>query len=454
LEARVAFVADEPKSGFLGIIAMALGCAGLGAVIWTLVLTFDRRDLSALSVQYIALLGFGAMVVGAVALTQRWALVVAGALDEGGRRLRPPTRLGLRMLQAWPSGMRLALISTALLVVAAGGSSALTHALAELSRADADSMIAYTVFGGRVGSEDVVALGALLDTGDFPGVARVPGTRANSAQQIGTTTVFVGRCDSLAATQQAPASECGGMRTGIVALTPESRGPEDIPIRPGEAVLVPLETGGFETVTAPNEVIASDALGYSSALIVAPDEAPWLKDVADVDFDFRIASDDATENEFIGAITQAAPAAPVSIGAGGDPEARDRYLRQAAMLRFCNVVGFMFCLLCLALLGFSSTHEQAKSMGVLQLMGISRGDLRRASIVQKVLPVASAMMLFGAVAVLGGHAVLGTLGLSGAVYWPMVVQAAGAAVLAPLAMAAVGYGSVARLDLAEPDVRE
>jgi hypothetical protein len=144
----------------------------------------------------------------------------------------------------------------------------------------------------------------------------------------------------------------------------------------------------------------------------------------------------------------------VSIGAGGDPDAHDRYLRQAAMLRFCNVVGFMFCLLCLALLGFSSTHEQARSMGVLQKIGISRGDLRRASIVQKVVPVASAMAFFGAVAVLGGHAVLGTLGAAGGVYWPMVVQVASAAVVAPLAMVVVGYCSVARLDLAQPDVRE
>lgn len=412
-------------------IPLALGVIPLGGVAVLIWIWY-----SAVNWGWQAIIALVVVTLGVVVLATSVASALAGRWARNDN-LAPVTRLGLRLAGVQSGGTGIALGAVAVMISVAAFASALLGMVVRDFSSPAQSYDV-GVFARHLATQQQAAVMGLLESAEYPAYAQTA-TEPN---------IMVASCASIHA--------MGGQDIdcdhGPIMLE-ASGGPVIYqPPKPGDKVQIPLTDGTSATVIVPAKTVTSDALGFN-AVFVTPDEATWLAKASVVDFTFTVPSAGSSYDDLLGAVAQQAPDATTSTG-GTDSEGLAFYEQQRAMLRVYTAAGFLFSLLALVLVGVGMSQDQLRSLTALQLVGLTRRQLRVAMALSKAFPVLVAVVPIWAAAGLSAQAVQASIGLGQRLVGAIWGQAAIFAVIGIAAMAVVGALMVAKLDLSVPDSRE
>jgi hypothetical protein len=367
-----------------------------------------------------------------------FAAELARRLASGllGRGLRSSAvALGLRLARFRPPGSAAALLSVNLLILVTGFSTALLNHVVAATSGDGEPA-EVEVWASELPTGERTALIGLLESGRFRGYAVVDGVI--DGRDDAWETVLVGTCEALFPSD----TECAA-----VARVPDDEGN---PL-PGQVVTVEVPGNEPVHIGVPDIVVQSDEIRYHGVLLVLVTDAPWLKDVVATHVQFFV---DATGDEYdrlLAALAARCPSAESSTSLGSS--GREILLQQQSMLRLFSTFGFVFCVLTLCLAGLGLSQDQLRSITALQLVGVSRSNLRKAMAVSKAFSVAISTVGVVCVTILGGHAWPATAGLGADLIPELIARVAISAIVAVGMSALMGVLLVRRLDLAQPDAR-
>jgi len=443
----------RPSHGWIGVVGVVLAAASAGCLAWCWLYWRQPRDQPAPSasvlIVYISCLvlpvvmvGFGSRAADAWA---RWMV--------GRPQTRPTPRLGLRLARSHPAGSVVSLAAVCLMILVAGFSTAFTHVLVGMNSAS-DQPVSVAVFARGLPADQQSALVGLLADPDGMGVASLLGMPGSDPAN-GYVTVLVASCPGVQAFNGNASLDCGA---GPFVLGAH-QSPESPYMQPGQTMIIALNDGTSITLPIPLRAVVSgsstdvDTHGLDEMVVIPPDQAQWLAQAVSVDFNFIVSGDGPQYDQLLAVIAQQVPSASVSTSVG-DGDARAAALQQRSMLTLFTIVGFVFCLLSLVLLGFGMSQDQLRSLTSLQLVGLSRRQLRVAVAISKAFPVAVAAVAVGVAAGLGGQAFVAVVGLSGKVLpglWAQSFIFAGVGIVVAVVMGALLVG---KLDLTQADARE